>query len=300
MRGKPARHRPQLLRLADGRFGPAGATRRSTGAQGRPPGRGGTSPTDLFVVGHEAKTRLRSLVSCKTRRSSGRGSRAAAHDSRRYRRHSPHGPIYLPSTGSHDWQWLLASPGTHWKHGASAMALADAWEHADGWPAAVEPTLASDPELSELEPLLALPEHAVPLPGGSRPSQTDLFVLARRPDEQLVAIAVEGKAEEPFETTPLRSGGPMAARGAQSGWGTSWTHSVLQTTSGSQRSGTSFSIAPLRRSSRRVDLGRHMPRCSSTGSGRMTRGSKTLLPSSRCTARQPRTVRRCQSARSRT
>jgi len=106
--------------------------------------------------------------------------------------------MYLPSTGPHDWQWLLASPGKHWKHGASAMALADAWEHADGWPAPVATVLASDPDLSELDLLLAIPEHEVPLPGGSRPSQTDLFVLARRAGGDLVAIAVEGKAEEPF------------------------------------------------------------------------------------------------------
>src|SRR5256885_2125558 len=33
--------------------------------------------------------------------------------------------IYLPSSGPHDWQWLLAKPGLHWKHGASAMGLAD-------------------------------------------------------------------------------------------------------------------------------------------------------------------------------
>ena len=106
--------------------------------------------------------------------------------------------IYLPSTGSHDWQWLLASPGLHWKHGASAMALADAWEHADRWPQPVAAALATDGDLTDLELLLALPEHKVPLPGGAASSQTDLFVLARRSDGELAAIAVEGKAEEPF------------------------------------------------------------------------------------------------------
>jgi hypothetical protein len=45
--------------------------------------------------------------------------------------------------------------------------------------------------------LLAVPEHEVPLNGGSTASQTDLFVLAHGPDG-LVAIAVEGKAKEPF------------------------------------------------------------------------------------------------------
>src|SRR3954471_14838451 len=106
--------------------------------------------------------------------------------------------IYLPSSGSHDWQWLLAQPGKHWKHGASAMALADAWEHADGWPSTVADALRDDAELAEVELLLALPEHHVPLPGGSRASQTDLFVLARIRSGELVAMAVEGKAEEPF------------------------------------------------------------------------------------------------------
>jgi hypothetical protein len=105
--------------------------------------------------------------------------------------------IYLPTGGSHDWQWLLASPGRHWKHGASAMALADAWEYAKPWPAPVAAALNNDPELRDLELLVALPEHEVPLPGGVRPSQTDLFVVARA-SSGLVTIAVEGKAAEPF------------------------------------------------------------------------------------------------------
>jgi hypothetical protein len=45
--------------------------------------------------------------------------------------------------------------------------------------------------------LLGIPEHRVPLPGGRRASQTDLFVLARANDG-LAAIAVEGKVAEPF------------------------------------------------------------------------------------------------------
>ena len=89
--------------------------------------------------------------------------------------------IYLPTTGSHDWQWLLANPGLHWKHGASAMALADAWEDAEAWPESVAAALATDTELLGLELLLAIPEYQVPLPGGSTASQTDLFVLGRGP-----------------------------------------------------------------------------------------------------------------------
>ncbi len=49
-------------------------------------------------------------------------------------------------------------------------------------------------------PLLALPEYQVPLPGGARPSQNDIFILARS-DIDLVTIAVEGKVKEPFGPT---------------------------------------------------------------------------------------------------
>jgi len=52
--------------------------------------------------------------------------------------------------------------------------------------------------LREMELLLAIPEYQVKLPGGSRSSQNDLFVLARAFDGGLAAIMVEGKASEPF------------------------------------------------------------------------------------------------------
>jgi hypothetical protein len=48
--------------------------------------------------------------------------------------------------------------------------------------------------------LLAIPEHKVPLAGGARSSQTDLWVLARTP-EGLLSIAVEGKVNESFGPT---------------------------------------------------------------------------------------------------
>ena len=47
---------------------------------------------------------------------------------------------------------------------------------------------------------MALPEHQVPLPGGSRPSQNDIWVLARS-EGDLISIAVEGKVSEPFGPT---------------------------------------------------------------------------------------------------
>ncbi|QGM92824.1 hypothetical protein F7D13_01650 [Methylocystis rosea] len=103
--------------------------------------------------------------------------------------------IYVPSKGPESWQLLLADTKKHWQPGFSAMTLAHAWESADGLP----------PEISRLfegrvELLLGLPEHKVDLPGGSRPSQTDLFALLRHND-RVIATAVEGKVDETFGPT---------------------------------------------------------------------------------------------------
>jgi len=48
--------------------------------------------------------------------------------------------------------------------------------------------------------LLAFPEFKVPLPGGRRASQNDIFILAKGAG-QLVSITVEGKVSEPFGDT---------------------------------------------------------------------------------------------------
>lgn len=103
--------------------------------------------------------------------------------------------IYVPSSGPQSWQALLADPEKHWRTGFSAKTLAHAWESADGLP----------PEISRLfegrvELLLGLPEHKVDLPGGARPSQTDLFALLRHND-RVIATAVEGKVDETFGPT---------------------------------------------------------------------------------------------------
>jgi hypothetical protein len=104
--------------------------------------------------------------------------------------------IYVPTQTAEDWKRLLADPELHWKVGRSARTLANCWQDADGFPESVA-TALRDADL-DLELLLGLPEHRVPLPGGSRPSQTDLFVLARDGTGALTTIAVEGKAGEPF------------------------------------------------------------------------------------------------------
>jgi hypothetical protein len=51
--------------------------------------------------------------------------------------------------------------------------------------------------LSGVEPVLVIPEHKVPLPGGSTQSQNDAFVLGST-SSGLVSICIEGKVNESF------------------------------------------------------------------------------------------------------
>ena len=110
--------------------------------------------------------------------------------------------IYIPSTKPEDWQSLLADPEKHWRKGYSARALAFCWQEADGFPDCVKRVFKKSgiDLFQNVEILLAIPEHKVSLPGGSRSSQNDLFVLAKSHD-QLISIAVEGKVSEPFGDT---------------------------------------------------------------------------------------------------
>lgn len=107
--------------------------------------------------------------------------------------------IVVPSRGVESWRELLRDPSTQWRDGYSAKELARSWESAAGFPATVAALFRSSgiAALREAEPLLAIPEHRVDLPGGNAASQSDLFVLAVG-DGQLIAIAVEGKVDEPF------------------------------------------------------------------------------------------------------
>lgn len=110
-------------------------------------------------------------------------------------------PVYVPATGIDDWRRLLAQPDKHWREGYSAMCIAKAWQHATGFPAPIAAVLqaAGDP-LASLEPLLIMPEHKVPLPGGQRKSQNDVWVLARY-SGGLASITVEGKVSESLGST---------------------------------------------------------------------------------------------------
>jgi len=110
--------------------------------------------------------------------------------------------IFIPTKGPDDWKDLLAEPSKHWRSGFSARTLAYCWEEAHGLPSCVKEVFSKSgiPCLRDIELLLAIPEYQVPLPGGSRPSQSDIFALART-DNGLMAIAVEGKVNETFGPT---------------------------------------------------------------------------------------------------
>jgi len=106
--------------------------------------------------------------------------------------------IYIPCTDPEKWRDFLAAPEKHWRTAYSAKTLAYSWSEANGFPVEVDVVLRSSPQFRDIEVLLAIPEHQVPLPGGARPSQNDVWVLARA-GRELVSIAVEGKVNEPFD-----------------------------------------------------------------------------------------------------
>lgn len=108
--------------------------------------------------------------------------------------------VYIPASSAEQWAQFLAEPEKHWRTGFSAKTLAYSWQEAKGFPSEVKSVFASSSQLADASLLLAIPEHQVPLPGGSRPSQTDVWVLARS-GQELVSIAVEGKVSEPFGPT---------------------------------------------------------------------------------------------------
>jgi hypothetical protein len=107
--------------------------------------------------------------------------------------------FYIPTNGVAGWQSLLADPVKHWKTGYSAKALACCWEEAQGFPVEVI-NLFEGTALEGIKFLLGIPEHKVPLRGGSTQSQNDAFILAKAGNE-LVSITVEGKVAEPFGPT---------------------------------------------------------------------------------------------------
>jgi len=105
--------------------------------------------------------------------------------------------IFIPAKKPDDWQQFLAEPEKQWKTGFSARSMAYCWQEANGIPNDVMSVLSQIPDFRDIETLIVIPEHQVPLPGGTRPSQNDCWVLART-EKDLVSIAIEGKVSEPF------------------------------------------------------------------------------------------------------
>lgn len=110
--------------------------------------------------------------------------------------------ILMPSPGPDAWKQFLADPEKQWRKGYSARTLAHCWEVAVGLPEEITRLFASSQALGGEEPelLLAIPEHKVPLRGGRRESQNDVFALLRA-GGRTVSVAVEGKVDEPFGPT---------------------------------------------------------------------------------------------------
>lgn len=108
--------------------------------------------------------------------------------------------FYIPVNDAEQWAQMLADPVKHWRSGYSARTLAYSWQEAQGFPSEVQAALETAEQFSHIELLLGLPEHKVALPGGSRSSQNDIWVLARA-GANLVSIAVEGKVAESFDKT---------------------------------------------------------------------------------------------------
>jgi hypothetical protein len=112
--------------------------------------------------------------------------------------------IYIPTQSVDDWRGLLADPDRQWRAGFSARAAARAWQDAGGFPAEISRLFATaeDPNLWNMELLLAIPEHRVSLPPiQAHPSQNDVFALAKAADGALVSVAVEAKVSESFDRT---------------------------------------------------------------------------------------------------
>jgi hypothetical protein len=99
--------------------------------------------------------------------------------------------VYVPSSGPDDWQQFLAEPEKQWRRGFSARTVAHSWESANGLPPEVEALFVNSgvDGFQEVELLIAIPEHKVPLPPiRGHPSQNDVFALAKGAHGQLIAL----------------------------------------------------------------------------------------------------------------
>lgn len=108
--------------------------------------------------------------------------------------------FFVPANNPEDWKPLLAQPDKHWRSGYSAKTLAYSWQQSNDFPAEVKKVFKNSgiDLFQDIQMLLAFPEYKVSLkPHRSRPSQNDIFILAKGND-QLISMTIEGKVNEPF------------------------------------------------------------------------------------------------------
>jgi len=107
--------------------------------------------------------------------------------------------FFIPANSPEDWKQLLADPDKQWKTGYSAKSLAYCWQKTNDFPRSIKRVFGDSGIhlFQDIELLLAFPEWKVPLSGGRRASQNDIFVLAKG-SNQLISIMVEGKVRESF------------------------------------------------------------------------------------------------------
>jgi len=107
--------------------------------------------------------------------------------------------FFIPANSPEDWKQLLADPDKQWKTGYSAKSLAYCWQKTNDFPRSIKSVFRNSGIhlFQDIELLIAFPEWKVPLPGGRRASQNDIFILAKG-SNQLISIMVEGKMRESF------------------------------------------------------------------------------------------------------
>lgn len=108
--------------------------------------------------------------------------------------------ILVPTKNVESWKELLADREKHWRKEYSAMETALSWENKGDIPKEILNSLKLISDFEEVELLIAIPEYKVSLPGGTRPSQNDVFALLST-TKQLAVMTVEGKAKEDFDDT---------------------------------------------------------------------------------------------------
>jgi hypothetical protein len=105
--------------------------------------------------------------------------------------------ILVPATSLEDWKARLSSADSEWQPGSSAHELAARWSQRTTFPPEISALFDGVERTKSATLLLALPEHQVPLAGGARASQTDLWILART-TRGLLSVVVEGTVNGSF------------------------------------------------------------------------------------------------------